>query len=65
MNAQNIEVADKFIYLRVILETRKGWNKQKTLAKAKGYQALEATYKFILVTHSIKLQTENIYKMIC
>ena len=53
MNAQNIEVDDKFNYLRVISESMRGWSKQKTPAIAKGHQALAATDKCILVTHSI------------
>jgi hypothetical protein len=36
MNGQNTEVADKFNYREV------GWNKQKILAKTKGYKVLPA-----------------------
>jgi hypothetical protein len=39
MNGQNTEVADKFNYPEV------GWNKQKTLAKTKGYKALLSIQK--------------------
>lgn len=53
MNVQNIEVDDKFNYLGVMSESMRGWSKQKTSAIAKGYQALAATDKCILVTHSI------------
>jgi len=53
MNAQNIEEDDKFNYLAVMSESMRGRRKQKTPATAKGYQALAATDKCILVTHSI------------
>jgi hypothetical protein len=47
MNAQNIEVDDKFNYLGVMSESMRGWSKQKTPTIAKGYQALAATNKCI------------------
>lgn len=37
---RNTEHIDKFSYLKVTLESTGGWTKQKTLAKAKGYQAV-------------------------
>jgi hypothetical protein len=53
---KNIEVVDKFNYLGVTLDSTGSWNKQKTLAKMKGYQALRATDKCIVVTTDIKVQ---------
>ena len=40
INGQNLEVVDNFNYLGVTLENIGDWNKQKTLAKSKGYQVL-------------------------
>jgi hypothetical protein len=42
VNGKNIQVADKFNYLGVMPDSTGSWNKQKTLAKMKGYQALRA-----------------------
>jgi len=53
MNAQNIEVDDKFNYLGVMSESMRGGSEQKTSAIANGYQALAAADKGILVTYSI------------
>jgi hypothetical protein len=65
VNGQNIEVVDKFNYLGVTLDSTGSWNKQKTLAKMKGYQALKATDKSIAVTPDIKVQMlENVYEMV-
>jgi hypothetical protein len=37
VSGQNIDVVDKFNYLGVMLDSTGSWNKQKTLAKMKGY----------------------------
>jgi hypothetical protein len=42
VNGQNIEVAGKFNYLGVTLDSTGSWNKQKTSAKMKRYQAFRA-----------------------
>jgi hypothetical protein len=47
MNGQNNEAVDKFDYLGVILESTGGLNKQKTLPKMKGYQAVVVTDKCV------------------
>ena len=66
VNGQNVEVADKFSYLEVTLVNTGSWNKQKTLVKIKGYQALKAIHKCISVTPNIKAHMlENIYEMVC
>jgi hypothetical protein len=66
VNGQNIEVVDKFNYLGVTLDSTGSWNKQKTLAKMKGHQALRATDKCTAVTPDIKVQMlENMYEMVC
>jgi hypothetical protein len=54
VNGQSIEVADKFNYLGVTLDSTGSWNKQKTLAKVKGYQALRPTDTRISVTPNTK-----------
>ena len=40
MNGQNNEAVHKFKYLRLILESTRGLNKQETLVKMKGYKLL-------------------------
>jgi hypothetical protein len=61
VNGQNIEVAGKFNYLGVTLDSTGRWNKQKILAKMKGYQAFTAIDKCIAVTPDIKVEMfENI-----
>jgi hypothetical protein len=45
INGQNTEVVDKFNYEGVKVESTGCWNKQKTLAKTKGYEALLAIQK--------------------
>jgi hypothetical protein len=66
VNGQNIEVVDEFNYLGVTLDSTGSWNKQKTLAKIKGYQALRAIDKCIAVTPDIKVQMlENIHEIVC
>jgi hypothetical protein len=52
VNGENTEVEDKFSYL-VTLDNTGSLNKQKTLAKMKGYQALTATDKCKSVTLNI------------
>jgi hypothetical protein len=42
----------------VTLDSTECWNKQKTLAKAKGYQAVVAVDKCISVTADIKVQND-------
>jgi hypothetical protein len=42
VSGQNIKVVDEFNYLGVRLDSTGRWNKQKTSAKMKGYQALRA-----------------------
>jgi hypothetical protein len=50
----------------VTLDSTGSWNKQKTLAKMKGYQVLRATDKCIVLAPNIKVQMlENIYEMVC
>jgi hypothetical protein len=57
-----MEAVDKFDYL----DSTESWNKQKTLAKMKGYHALRSTGKHIAVTHNVKVQMlENTYEMVC
>jgi hypothetical protein len=66
VNGHNIEVVDKFNNLGVTLDSTGRWNKQKTLAKMKGCQALRVIDKCIAVTPDIKVQMlENIYEMVC
>jgi hypothetical protein len=61
VNGQNIEAVDKFSYLGVTLDNIGSWNKQKTLAKMKEYQALRVIDKCILITSNIKVQVlENV-----
>jgi hypothetical protein len=50
INGQCSEVVDKFNYLGVT-ENKGSWNKQKILAKTKGYQAVVTIDKCIPVTH--------------
>jgi hypothetical protein len=48
------------------LENTGIWNKQKTLATARGYQALVAVDKCMPVTANVKIQMlENIYAAVC
>ena len=48
-----------------MLESTGRWNKEKTLAESKGYQALVATDKCVRVTPNINLHIlESIYKMV-
>jgi hypothetical protein len=56
VNRQNIEVVDKCTYLGVTLESTGSWNKQKTLARDKGYRALVAINKCISVTPNTEIQ---------
>jgi len=63
MNAQNIEVDDKFNYLGVMSESMWGWRKQKTPATAKRYQAIAAQMYNGKPQYSLKLHMENMYKM--
>jgi hypothetical protein len=50
----------------VTLDSIEKWNKQKTLAKMKGYQALRVIDKCIAVTPDIKVQMlETINEMAC
>jgi hypothetical protein len=59
-------MVDKCNYLGVILESTGHWNKQKTLARAQGYQALVAIDQCTSVTPNIKVHTEeNIYEIVC
>jgi hypothetical protein len=66
VNGQNIEVVDKFNYLGVTTDSTGSWNKQKTSAEIKGYQALGAIDKCRAVIPNVKVQMlENIYEMVC
>jgi hypothetical protein len=59
------EAVDKFNYLEVTLESMGGLNKQKTLAKMKGYQAVVVTDKCVSINPTIKIQMlENIHQMV-
>ena len=54
VNGHNIGVVDKFNYLGVTLDKTGSWNKQKNLAKMKGYQALRTIDKCVSVTSNVK-----------
>lgn len=53
MNGQNVEFLDELNYLGVALESSRGWKKQKTSPKTKGYQAFVVLKKRVSVTPSI------------
>jgi hypothetical protein len=61
VNGQNLEVVGNFNYLGVTLEKTGDSNKQKTLAKSKGYQILVAVDKSISVTVDVNLQILRVY----
>jgi hypothetical protein len=66
INGQNLEVVDNFNYLGVTLENTGSWNKQKMLAKSKGYQVLVAVDTSISVIVDVKLQMlEYIHEIVC
>jgi hypothetical protein len=66
MSDHNIEIIDKFKYLRITLENTGGWRNQKASIKAKGNQALTAIDTCLATTSNMKVMTlENIYEMLC
>jgi hypothetical protein len=66
ITGQKPEAVNSFNYLGVTLKNTGGWNKQKTLAKNKGYQVLVAVVTSISVTFDVKLQMlEYIHEIIC
>jgi hypothetical protein len=65
MHEQNTEVVQEFNYLGVTLESRGGWNKQKTLDKTTGRQALVAVDKCIRNPQYKGTDVRDVYKMEC
>lgn len=66
ITGQKLEAVNSFNYLGVTLENTGRWNKQKTLAKNKGYQVLVAVVTSTSVTFDVKLQMlEYIHEIIC